>query len=171
MPKLILCTDKKFGIGHKNKIPWNSAADFEHFKKETLNKIIVMGYNTWESLPRKPLSNRLNVVLVSREYDNRDLYNTENVIFLDESNLESIIRNNPDCVIIGGAKIYNAALPYVDEIIHSTVQSTYECDTFFDFIHDPRVVLDRYNCKTLSDGTMVDYYWSVPDKDYVDSYK
>lgn len=166
MAKLILCTDKNFGIGYKNKIPWHSSADFDHFKKETLNKTIVMGYNTWVSLPKKPLSSRLNIVLLSREYADRDLYEETNVLFLDENNLESIIRNNPECVIIGGEKIYNYALPYIDEIIHSTVQNEYNCDTFFDFKHDPRVIIEKYSCKTLSDGTMVDYYWSKPDKDY-----
>ena len=160
MSKLILCTDQKYGIGFNNKIPWHSTADFEHFKEETKNKMIIMGYKTWQSLPKRPLKDRLNVVLLTREYEDRMLCDGEtNVMFVDQSSLESLIKNNPDCMVIGGEAIYKLALPFVDEVIHSTVQGTYKCDRFFDFTKDERVVLKRHSCKTLSDGTLVDYYY------------
>lgn len=164
MSKLILCTDKNFGIGMNNSIPWHSKDDFKHFKSETLGHMVVMGYNTWRSLPKRPLSDRLNVVLITRELEDEDSY--PNVIFLHMNSLEDIIKNNPDCIIIGGASVYKKALPLVNEIIHSTVHGNYECDTFCNFQADDRVILDRYECKTLDDGTLVDYYYSKPNPDY-----
>lgn len=174
MAKIILCTDKNYGIGYKNTIPWHSSEDFKHFKEETLNKTVVMGYNTWKSLPNKPLSKRLNIVLVNRAYEDRDMYDQTNVLFLDEDNLESIIRNNPDCVIIGGASIYKMSLPHIDEIVHSIIPKEFVCDCFFDFTIDKRVIIERESCKTLDDGIMVDYYKCKPNPDYddyVDSYQ
>ena len=169
MSKLILCTDENFGIGYQNTIPWHSSADFEHFKNETVGRIIIMGYNTWKSLPKKPLGKRLNVVLLSREYEEADEYSDNlNVIFLHESALLELLQYNKDAIVIGGAKIYKQALPYVDEVIHSTVKGKYTCDTFFNFKADKRVKLERTHCKTLSDGTLVDYYDVNQDEDFDD---
>lgn len=174
MSKLILCTDRHFGIGYNNDIPWYSKADFEHFKQETSGHMIIMGYNTWKSLPRKPLPNRMNVVLTSRMITEDDYMDDVNVIFVSTHEISNLIKNNPSCIVIGGAKIYELALPYVDTIIHSTVKGTYECDRFFNFKEDPRVILERVKCKTLSDGTLVDYYDVKPDPDYdefIDAYR
>lgn len=173
MSKLILCTDKNYGIGINNTIPWHSKEDFKHFKNETVGHMVVMGYNTWRSLPKRPLSERLNVVLISRDLDEDEMY-YPNVIFLHIDSLQDIIKNNPECIIIGGATVYKKALPYVDEIIHSTVQGNYKCDTFCNFQNDDRIIIERYECKTLDDGTLVDYYYSKPNPDYddwVDSYQ
>lgn len=173
MSKMILCTDENYGIGCNNSIPWYSKADFEHFKNETSGRMIIMGYNTWKSLPKKPLQKRLNVVLISRECDDIEKYaDDSNVIFLPERSLPELIQLNPECVVIGGAKIYKAALPYVNEIIHSTIKGTYTCDTFVRFKDDKRVKLSRFESKTLSDGTIVDYYEIVHVyDDWVDAYQ
>lgn len=168
MSKLILCTDKNFGIGINNTIPWHSKEDFKHFKNETVGHIVVMGYNTWRSLQKRPLSDRLNVVLITRELDDDDEMDYPNVIFLQMDSLQDIIKNNPECIIIGGATVYKIALPYVDEIIHSTVQGTYTCDTFCNFPSDKRIKIERYECKTLGDGTLVDYYYNKPNPNYND---
>ena len=56
------------GIGYKNSIPWYIPEDFKFFKNNTTqinNSGIVMGKNTWLSLPKKPLKNRENIILSS----------------------------------------------------------------------------------------------------------
>ena len=71
MIKLILATDKNGGIGYKNKLPWPSLKkDMEKFKSLTSNNICIMGSKTWNSLPKKPLPNRINVVLSSHHASN-----------------------------------------------------------------------------------------------------
>ena len=59
---LIVAIDKKRGIGLNNSIPWYFKEDLQFFKKITLNSIVIMGRNTWESL-KKPLPQRYNIVL------------------------------------------------------------------------------------------------------------
>lgn len=159
MSSMILCTDENNGIGINNTIPWHSKADFQHFKAETEGKMVIMGYKTWESLPKKPLPGRLNVVLLSRNLTERtDADKNQNVIFLPEHVLPTLIRYNPDCVVIGGATIYRRAISMVDTVILSKVKGTYECDTFFDIHSDSTVHLELGLVKALGDGTIVEYW-------------
>lgn len=162
MSKMILATNNKGGLGINNTIPWHSAADFKHFKEETTGKIVVMGFNTWKSLPRKPLPGRLNIVLLSRDYTEREQVDADpSVLFMQEDDLWHIIHNNPDCVIIGGARIYDMALQFVDTIVLSTINDDSECDTFFHLESKARskgVKLELSSAKVLEDGTMVEYW-------------
>lgn len=159
MSKMILCTDNNNGIGFKNTIPWHSSADFKHFKEETVGKIVIMGFNTWKSLPRKPLPGRLNIVLLSRDYTSREEVDSNpSVLFMPEESIQSIIRDNPDCVVIGGQRIYKLALPLVDTVVLSKVQGEYECDTHFDIHYNQFVDLELDCAKVLEDGTIVEYW-------------
>ena len=106
-------------IGVDNDLPWNLKADLAHFKKYTLNKIIIMGRKTYESIGR-PLPNRINYV-VSRTLneDYRD------VMFLD--NLEDAIsnaekeniqmNNDNEIVIIGGGHLFNETVKTINKLI------------------------------------------------------
>lgn len=162
MSKMILATNNNGGLGINNEIPWHSAADFKHFKEETTGKIVVMGFNTWKSLPRKPLPGRLNIVLLSRDYIEREPVDSDpSVLFMSEDNLWSIISNNPDCVIMGGARIYKLALPFVDTIVLSTINNDAECDTFFNLesnAKEANLRLELSSAKVLEDGTIVEYW-------------
>lgn len=158
MAKIILCTDKNGGIGFENSIPWHSSEDFKHFKEETAGKIVVMGYNTWKSLPKRPLPGRLNIVLLSREYDDRDEHDIgTNVLFMDVDSIGEILTNNPEAIVMGGARIYEAAMPYIDGIILSTVTGDYTCDTFFNVTRFDYEYYNVLSTKELSDGTVVEY--------------
>lgn len=53
-------------MGKNNDIPWRSPEDFEHFKNTTKGHAVVMGRKTWESLPKKPLRDRMNIVVTSQ---------------------------------------------------------------------------------------------------------
>jgi dihydrofolate reductase len=159
---MILAVDKNNGIGINNTIPWHSTADFKHFKEETAGKIIIMGYNTWKSLPKKPLPGRLNIVLLSRDYINREEVDTNpSVLFLPEESIWQIISNNPDCVVIGGARLYRTALPFVDTVILSKIGGDYQCDTHFDIHSDCNVHLELGLVKMLEDGTIVEYWNNI----------
>lgn len=162
MSKMILATNNKGGLGINNTIPWHSVADFKHFKEETTGKIVVMGFNTWKSLPHKPLPGRLNIVLLSRDYTEREPVDYDpRVLFMLEENLVHIIHSNPDCVIIGGARIYDMALPHIDTIVLSTIDNDSECDTFFNLESRARskgIKLELSTAKVLDDGTLVEYW-------------
>lgn len=162
MSSMILAVDKNNGIGIDNKIPWHSSADFKHFKEETTGKIVIMGFNTWKSLPKKPLPGRLNIVLLSRDYNNREEVDSNpSVLFLPEESIWQIISNNPDCVVIGGARLYRSAMPFVDTVILSRIDGDYECDTYFDIHNDVNTHLELGLVKLLEDGTIVEYWNNI----------
>lgn len=158
MNKMILCVDSKNGIGKDGSIPWYSTEDFKHFKAETVGQKVLMGYKTWESLPRKPLPDRLNIVVTSRNVSDDIINKHKDVIFIHRNSLSDFLRYNDGIMVIGGASIYEAALPYVDEVILSQINGDYDCDTFFD-IHsaDPNYVFYPKNTKLLDDGVTVTY--------------
>ena len=62
---IIWAQDNNGGIGKDNKLPWHISEDLINFKKITSIHTIIMGRKTWDSLPKKPLPNRRNIVLSS----------------------------------------------------------------------------------------------------------
>jgi dihydrofolate reductase len=123
--KLILACDPNGGIGYQNKLPWtNIQGDLPRFKRLTEGHPVVMGRNTWDSLPKKPLPNRINIVVTSRPFV--------------EDGVASINRllNYPDLYwLIGGAKLIEQAWPYINEIHLTKVYDHYTCDTFIDLLY------------------------------------
>ena len=128
MIRAILACDDAWGIGKDNDLPWpKNPADLKWFKENTLNSAIVMGRNTWQSLPFKPLADRYNVVVSSTmrerggvEIVRPDIYKSRTAILSTQGNVW----------IIGGAKLINNSLDIIDEIWLSRIEGTYNCDTF-----------------------------------------
>lgn len=111
---IIACTFDG-GIGHDDKMPWNISEDLKKFKKITSDvkdkskkNAIIMGRNTWESLPFKPLPGRLNIILTNKknyieENENIKCFNSINGALSycnNDNNIETIF-------IIGGSLLYN----------------------------------------------------------------
>ncbi|WP_417473553.1 dihydrofolate reductase [Leisingera sp.] len=65
MITLIAARARNGAIGKDNDIPWFAPEDLKAFQRETLGGALIMGRNTWDSLPVKPLKNRLNLVVSS----------------------------------------------------------------------------------------------------------
>ena len=87
-------------IGVNNELPWYLPEDLKRFKRLTLNKTVVMGRKTYESIG-KPLPNRTNIVL-TRTFKN--MKNMDGCIVTDDI---SLIERMDDVFIIGGAEIYS----------------------------------------------------------------
>lgn len=134
------------GIGHTNNIPWHSKKDLRYFSKLTRrksNNAIIMGRNTWNSLPKKPLDKRLNIILTRNiTSDDKDTENIKFVTSLTEVNNECVKRDIDEAWVIGGEKIYTEYLnqkTYCLESIYVTkFNFEFECDVFFPD------VLDKY---------------------------
>ncbi len=102
-------------------LPWHIPEDFKHFNHSTNECAIIMGRTTWESLPNRPLPNRTNIVL-TRDADyvadgGHVFHGLQEAIAFAESE-----RGEKDVWIIGGAKVYEQALPFVDELSLTRVQ-------------------------------------------------
>lgn len=128
MIRAILACDDAWGIGQGGNLPWpNNSADLAWFKENTLNSTIVMGRNTWESLPFKPLPKRHNVVVSNTMREQTDI----EVVRPDIYKSRCVTINMTDDVwIIGGARLINNSLDIIDEIWLSRISGTFECDTF-----------------------------------------
>ena len=128
--KLIIATDPNGGIGYQNRLPWtNIQGDLPRFKRLTDGQTVIMGRNTWDSLPKKPLPGRLNFVVSSSELEAEH----HNVIRVPD-----IKFNQPDDEefwIIGGAKLIETSWKNIDEIHLTKVYDHYTCDTFIDLLY------------------------------------
>ena len=139
MFNIILATDLNGGIGCKNKLPWSFKKDLEFFKNITSGlleeSIVIMGRNTWESLPKKFLPNRKNFVITSNNFsdENVNFFKTLNDALL-KAYEETIDYNN--IWVIGGSQLYHEAFNHKDlnYIYHTLIPSeSFNCDTFIEF--------------------------------------
>jgi dihydrofolate reductase len=115
-------------IGHKNTLPWHLPADLRHFKSTTMGKPILMGRKTHESIGR-PLPGRLNIVLTTQpDYlaeGCRVVHSIDEAIELVEG------EGGDEVMVIGGAKLYEDALPRADRIHLTRVHADFAGDTWF----------------------------------------
>jgi dihydrofolate reductase len=123
--KLILACDPNGGIGYQNKLPWtNIQGDLPRFKRLTDKFPVIMGRNTWDSLPKKPLPNRINIVVTSRPFEQ------EGVTCVD-----SIINHSDFYWLIGGASLVAQSWQWINEVHLTKVYDHYTCDTFIDLLY------------------------------------
>jgi len=125
--KAILACDADWGIGKDGNLPWpHNPADLKWFKQSTLNHTVVMGKATWDSLPVKPLPNRVNVVVSSSDI----LAKVDVLSITDLRRRLSSMDPDQDVWIIGGARLIEGMMDYIDEFHLSQINGTYNCDTF-----------------------------------------
>lgn len=121
--KLIIACDPKGGIGYNGKLPWSKIeGDLPRFKELTTGKIVLMGRNTYDSLPKKPLPNRTNWVKTTRPIDG-----------VTNPADDAIVKER-EVWLIGGAKMISSYWEYIDEIHLSRIFTEYTCDTFIDLV-------------------------------------
>ena len=130
MIRAILACDDNWGIGKDGDLPWpNNPADLQWFKENTIGGVVAMGKATWDSLPKKPLPNRNNVVVTSSEDD----YNGGSYHYMRfETAQKELVNMNrlQNIWIIGGAKLVEGLIDIIDEIWLSRIDGVYDCDTF-----------------------------------------
>lgn len=128
MLKAIVAVDENWGIGYNGDLLVSIPDDLKHFKNITTGSTVVMGLNTWNSLPRKPLPNRTNIVIRpgTPEFDQG-----QSVIKMDlETLLERFELDGG--FVIGGGSIYKQLLPYCDQVYITKIYKNFEnVDTFF----------------------------------------
>jgi dihydrofolate reductase len=139
--KLIIAIDKNGVMGLDNKLPWRLRDDLKHFKKVTDNFPLIMGSNTFTSLPGI-LPNREHLVLSNTLYgdENMSVFTSiqEALQYVDEAGYSEVF-------VIGGANVIRqfAELNLFDELIITHVNCEVEGDTIID-IEDLNI--SSYNC-------------------------
>lgn len=147
----IVVTDINFGISKDGKIPWKSKKDMSFFLNKTKNNVVIMGKNTYFSLPEefRPLKNRLNIVLtrnpckftnnIESEYSNIFFTNDEKIYVFIENNREKTLESFPflssnfKIFIIGGKQLYEKYIPLCSTVWVTTIKKNYSCDLFLNY--------------------------------------
>jgi dihydrofolate reductase len=155
MISLVVARARNGAIGKNNDIPWHAPEDLKAFQRETLGGAIIMGRNTWDSLPFKPLKNRLNIV-VSSSPDAAETVVSSVEDAIDLARAQGYAR----IYGIGGAGIYRAMLPMADRLLITEVElEIAAADAFFpEFDADQWDVLARQELRSQDPAcVMVEY--------------
>ena len=139
MISAIVAVDENWGIGFNGELLEKIPEDMKHFKELTTNSIVVMGRKTWDSLPIKPLPNRLNMV-ISRS-PKEVLGDLSIRIDLNEAKIRlAMADSNESWFIIGGGQIYKELLPLCDRVYVTKIFKSYEnVDTYFPDLDEPEM--------------------------------
>lgn len=114
-------------IGLDGDMPWHLPADLAWFKRNTLNKPVLMGRKTWESIGSKPLPKRKNII-ISR--DSALSHDGAELAASPEQAL-SLVDAGDEVMIIGGAQIYAHFLPQADRLYITLIHASVDGDSWF----------------------------------------
>ena len=137
--KIIACINQMLSLGKDNKLLYHISSDLQNFKRITLGGVVIMGKKTYDSLPKKPLLNRINIVITTDKNFNADgcivVHSIEECIELCER-----MYHDKNCYVIGGGSVYQQFLDrnLVDTMYITEVTDSVEGDAYF-----PNVLMDR----------------------------
>ena len=157
--KAIVAMSENRAIGKNGALPWPSIKeDFKHFREFTMDQTLIVGWNTFNTLPR--LKGRKGIVLDKR-WDGNIMYDMQNTPF-DSFVLknpysvglwgEEEVKFNPsqhtDAIVAGGAKTYKLLMPYITEFYVTHVKGTYDADAFmppFEHLYNNQEVIKEFD--------------------------
>lgn len=139
---IIVAIASNNAIGKNNELLWKLSDDLKRFKKITTGHKVVMGRNTFLSLPNGPLPNRKNVVITDRE--DEEFEGCEMAYSIEEALVN--VKENEEAFIIGGGMIYKQFLPHASKLYLTRINREFDADTFFPEInYDEWIELERSN--------------------------
>lgn len=143
MISFIWAEDESGAIGKDGKLPWRLPNDMKFFKAMTTGKTVVMGRKTFESMGKRLLPNRKNIVITRQEdYDAGDAF-----VILNIKELSLITNEDEEIFIIGGSEIYSLFLPYAETLWQTKILANFQGDTFF-----PEINWNEWNLDSEYDG-------------------
>lgn len=142
MISAIVAVDENFGIGFNGDLLERIPEDLKHFKELTSGHTVVMGRKTWDSLPKKPLPNRHNLV-ITKDPSIYELTNEAWFYTLLQIKVLMLKNKNVSYFIIGGGQIYEKLLPICDKVYLTKIMVSHEnVDTYFPNIE----LMDNWKC-------------------------
>lgn len=129
---IIAAVAKNRAIGKGGDLIWHLSNDLKHFKEVTTGGCVLMGYNTYASLPgRKALPKRRNIIISDRLKSAPEGFEVVSSI---PKSLE-LLKNEPEVFIMGGGMIYEQFLPMADKLYLTRIDKAFEADTFFPIVN------------------------------------
>ena len=127
---IIVAVAQNLAIGKDNDLIWHLSDDLKRFKSLTSGHAVIMGRNTWNSLPRRPLPKRRNIVVTH----DRDFCDEGAVIAHSIQQAIQFVADEDEAFIMGGASLYRQFLPFVNKLYVTWVYRDFEADVFFPVI-------------------------------------
>ncbi|QIQ20357.1 type 3 dihydrofolate reductase [Zophobihabitans entericus] len=152
-------------IGLNNQMPWHLPADLAWFKKNTLNKPVIMGRKTFESIGR-PLPHRHNII-ISRQPATEPKQTTANAEITWVTSINEALQvagNVPEVFIIGGGNIYQQALPKVNRLYLTHICADLEGDTHFPDYHAEQWQVITQENHQADDKNPYNYQFEILEK-------
>ena len=140
MISIIVAVSDDLGIGKDNELLWRIPEDLKRFRRLTLGNIIIMGKKTWESLPKRPLPDRKNIVLT--DIPGEEIEGSVTAYSIEDA--FNKCDRGKEIFIIGGGSIYSQFLNLADRLYITHVHRNATADVYFPVI-DPKIwkVIER----------------------------
>lgn len=149
---MIAAVGQNFELGFQNQLLCHLPADLKYFKEKTLGCPVIMGDKTWESLPKKPLPNRRNIVITLNK--NSQYQDCEVVHSIEDA--MNLVKDEKESFIIGGATIYSLFIGLIGKLYLTRIHSDFTADCYFprfnenewilmDEIHAPKDDKNKYD--------------------------
>ena len=153
MISIIAAIDQNNAIGLNNSLLCHLPNDLKYFKRITSGRPVIMGQNTYESLPIKPLPNRKNVVICKTL---AELAPGCTLVHSIEEALNQCT-GAEEYFVIGGAQIYRQMMPFAQKLYITRIHHSFEADTWF-----PEIKADDWQLLTSE--------WNAPDEKHEYAY-
>ena len=134
---IIVAVAQNMAIGRDNDLLWHISDDLRRFKAITGGHTVIMGRRTFDSLPKKPLPKRRNIVLTRDEAFHYDVPATATGTLEVAHSIPALfkmIEGEEETFLIGGGTLYRDLLPFVSSMYVTWVYKDFEADTFFPVI-------------------------------------
>ena len=145
-------------IGRDGGLPWHLPEDLKHLKRLTLGHPVIMGRRTWESLPRKPLPGRENVVVTRTP--GYDAPGAALAASLDAA--LALCAGETVAFVIGGERLFAESLPRAAGLVLTEIHRDYPGDTWFPAYDRSRWKESQRERHTAADGTKFDFVLYEP---------
>ncbi|MCQ2298415.1 MAG: dihydrofolate reductase [Bacteroidales bacterium] len=117
-----------YAIGRDNDLIWHISADLKRFKALTLEHSVIMGRNTWNGLPKKPLPKRRNIVVTH----DLDFHPDGAEVAHSIAEAIQLTRDEQEVFVMGGAALYQQLMPYVQRLYVTHVYASFpDADVHF----------------------------------------
>jgi dihydrofolate reductase len=124
---IIVAIAENRAIGKDNKLLWHLSDDLKRFKKLTTGHTLIMGRNTFLSLPNGALPNRRHIVI--SDVEGESFGECEMAASIEEA--VQLAGGDEECFVIGGGMVYKQFLPMAGKLYLTRVHESFEADTFF----------------------------------------
>jgi dihydrofolate reductase len=124
---IIVAIAENYAIGKDNRLLWHLSEDLKRFKKLTMGHTLIMGRNTFRSLPNGPLANRRHIVI--SDVSGEQFGGCEMAASIQQAT--DMAGSIEECFVIGGGMVYAQFLPMAGKLYLTRVHHSFDADTFF----------------------------------------